>query len=401
MRYFFNYVDHRDVRAFRSGIPCKLLFCLFFIGILFCTAQTIHAKGNTAFKTIDIVSGLSNNNIRDIEQDNHGFIWVATDEGLNRIFGSKVRKYYKLADQSGLSGNELNCLLNDSVNSTMWVGTQRAGLVAIKYDTNQITTYQHDKDNQSSIISDDITFLRFGDNGKIWLSTYHNGIDCFDPATGRAEHYNTSNVRGLMSDQIWTFIYDNKSHTIFAGHEHAGFSVIDIQSRTAKQYAIEEEPGNSVYCLHKDGNTLWIGTDNGLCSYNLLSEKIERVGEPTFWKKCQDIVSIGDSLLVAMQGHGIVALDKKTNRFNILSPQYTSKTVDFTEMLYRWRPTDIFIDSFGDVLVGTLGEGIIALSNNTSFFFIDNHIFKSGNDSYNLAPVDVNAIAISPNGKIT
>lgn len=41
--------------------------------------------------------GLSNNDVVDITQDKRGFLWFATEEGLNRFDGTRFISYYKRA----------------------------------------------------------------------------------------------------------------------------------------------------------------------------------------------------------------------------------------------------------------------------------------------------------------
>ena len=62
--------------------------------------QTIH------FKHINTVDGLSNNNVNDIIQDKIGFIWFATDDGLNRFDGYTIKVFRNHSnDKNSISNN--------------------------------------------------------------------------------------------------------------------------------------------------------------------------------------------------------------------------------------------------------------------------------------------------------
>ena len=90
-----------------------------------------------AVRQLGIEKGLSNNYVVSIAQDKEGFLWFATEEGLNKFDGTRFITYYKNETRNGygITGNELNCLLDDPKDSILWIGTQRAGLNAYDYVT--------------------------------------------------------------------------------------------------------------------------------------------------------------------------------------------------------------------------------------------------------------------------
>ena len=88
-------------------------------------------------KKLGAMEGLSNNNVLSIAQDKQGYLWFATEEGLNKFDGVHFISYYKdIPDKLHITGNELNCLLDDPIDSILWIGTQRAGLNAYNYSNN-------------------------------------------------------------------------------------------------------------------------------------------------------------------------------------------------------------------------------------------------------------------------
>ena len=82
-----------------------------------------------AVRQLGIEKGLSNNYVVSIAQDKEVFLWFATEEGLNKFDGTRFITYYKNETKNGygITGNELNCLLDDPKDSILWIGTQRAG----------------------------------------------------------------------------------------------------------------------------------------------------------------------------------------------------------------------------------------------------------------------------------
>lgn len=125
--------------------------------------------------------GLSNNYVVSITRDKDGFLWFATEEGLNKFDGTRFISYYK--HTGNISGNELNHIYADPVEPVIWIGTQRAGLNAYNYDLNTLEVYTHDPDLSSSLITNDITAIAPAANGNLWISTYHRGVELFDKET--------------------------------------------------------------------------------------------------------------------------------------------------------------------------------------------------------------------------
>ena len=68
----------------------KILLSVFCLTV----ALTGHSQLDLKFQTISIKDGLSSNSINDIVKDVNGFIWVATDDGLNRYDGKEIRVYH-------------------------------------------------------------------------------------------------------------------------------------------------------------------------------------------------------------------------------------------------------------------------------------------------------------------
>ncbi len=60
--------------------------------VLFIMLQhlSVCVMAKPVMKTLDIESGLSDNFVMSVASDNLGYIWVATEFGLNRFDGSKV-----------------------------------------------------------------------------------------------------------------------------------------------------------------------------------------------------------------------------------------------------------------------------------------------------------------------
>ena len=111
----------------------KLLFLISYF-LVVCLANG--KSQEISFNHLTTDDGLSNNYIVSLAQDQKGYIWIATESGLNRFDGQQFIVYNK--NNSGLSSNELNALLADPKQDKIWIGTQRDGLCCFDYELSLI-----------------------------------------------------------------------------------------------------------------------------------------------------------------------------------------------------------------------------------------------------------------------
>jgi len=77
------------------------------------------------FDRISAEDGLSHNRITDILQDNHGFIWIATVDGLNRYDGQQFEIYrYNEDNFTSLTSSYITCI-DESGSGNLYIGTKK------------------------------------------------------------------------------------------------------------------------------------------------------------------------------------------------------------------------------------------------------------------------------------
>lgn len=318
-------------------------------------------------KQLGIEQGLSNNSVLSITQDKEGFLWFATEEGLNKFDGNRFINYYKHAGR--ISGNELNCVYADPHEPIIWVATQRAGMNAYNYETDELTVFVHESSNPASLITNDVTRIYPAADGNLWFSTYYRGVEYFDKKTHQFTHYNTETLPGLPADNTWT-VMDDGNGRIYLGHVGQGMSIISLKNRHVKNYRhipgdMYSLPGDHVSCIYKDNtNNIWVGTDRGAALFNPETEKFFHIRSSTdnpLTSNVFDIRQMDDNKIwIATELNGIYILDLKQHFF--MSPeQFTPEHITVGSNDYSLsNPTvrNLFQDSFRNIWIGTYGGGI-------------------------------------------
>jgi ligand-binding sensor domain-containing protein len=98
-------------------LPLPLLF------LLLVSSGLVNAQPPIAFKNYTTLEGLSHNIVRKTIMDTEGFIWVATQDGLNKFNGHSFEIYKVIPDDStSISSNKIITLAEDKYHN-IWIGT--------------------------------------------------------------------------------------------------------------------------------------------------------------------------------------------------------------------------------------------------------------------------------------
>src|SRR5688572_21667233 len=98
----------------------RTLLCLYLNAIAFISfAQQPHYF----LEKLGTREGLGSNKVNDIVQDETGFLWIATSDGLNRYDGTEIVKYYHNQNSNSLTHNYVHCL-ESLTGNWLAIGTQ-------------------------------------------------------------------------------------------------------------------------------------------------------------------------------------------------------------------------------------------------------------------------------------
>lgn len=182
------------------------MFKVFFIALSF-----LQLSQEPDFKRYDTSQGLSNNIVYDIFHDSEGYIWIATENGLNRFNGYEFEVFkHDPSDSTSLSHSLIRTVFEDN-DGNLWVGTW-SGLNKFDRDTKTFKRYTNfDEGDESRIEFADIVI---DPEGQFWLFVAE-GLGVFDPAneTYRTVALDSLHISGqgrlqVVVDNggaIWTF----------------------------------------------------------------------------------------------------------------------------------------------------------------------------------------------------
>nr|WP_302418537.1 sensor histidine kinase [uncultured Romboutsia sp.] len=356
-------------------------------------------KNIISFKTGDGKFDISENDIYVVRYDPKGYIWAgALKEGLNRIdINTNEVKQYKNddRDEKSLPGNHVKDILRDS-SGNLWVGTDN-GLAKYNEQTENFATYKNKIYDKTSLVNDEVFSIQEDESGLIWVGTYA-GISMFDPNTN-IEHYKKDPFdENSISDNSIHGIYEDKDGLLWVGTNSKGVNVINRKNynvkhlnKTSKDYPISDDNINDVVGID---NKIFIATKNGL---NEVDKDLKTI----------NIYNTEDGIC----NNNITALfaDSKknvwigtANGISVLNTN-TNEIIDITDILTNHNIEDQYIkviyeDSKGNYWVGCfIDGGLVKIDPNKRT--IENYRNKK-EDKTSISSNNIRSIVEDKNGNI-
>ncbi len=309
-----------------------LLFCAFFLPNM----PNVHGQLMT-FKHYGVAEGISQSEIKCIYQDAEGYLWVATQNGLNKFDGySFVNFYYDPTDKQSVSNNWIFDITGDGTGN-LWVGTKE-GLNRYSKQTGEFTLFPHKLND--SIVPDNFVYGITADEDFIYINI-PPVLSIYNYRTDSLESYTNSKPYDGALHDIGFPIRKSSQGMIWLGSAD-GLSVFDPEKKTFLNFRHEESnphsiSNNHITALYEDkyGNIL-IGTENGLNVYNYQEKNFTRL---------QDKVNSSNSLSnnyirsILQDSHGVYWIGTDEGGLNRMDGDWHSGKFEFT--LFRSGPNNV------------------------------------------------------------
>ncbi|HEY5917260.1 MAG TPA: two-component regulator propeller domain-containing protein, partial [Chryseolinea sp.] len=323
-------------------------------------AQKIRKKFK--FGRIEANTELSNSNVTAILEDSYGFLWVGTDDGLNRFDGYDFKIYRSVEDDStSLLKNKIQSIFEDS-HGTLWISTLNSGLHT--YDRTQdlfhrVPDYSIQHCQVMRIIEDS--------DHNIWIGGVLNSksfVARLDHSTGGWKNFPLFET----TDAIYSILQDTQDE-FWLGTRLNGLYKWNYKTNKTQHFAHNPANKNSVpgnyieKILRGSDGTIWIATRSGLSNFNPATNEYknytaERKGSlnnlPV--NEIMDICIDGPYLWIATENGGLSRLDVRNGVFS----NFTSDPNDPNSLINNsiWS---LHKDSHGRIWIGSYAKGICLL----------------------------------------
>ena len=367
------------------------------------------------FTHLSTEEGLSQATVNDVLQDSQGFIWLATENGLNRYDGKEVRRYYRERNKvDGLASDYLWALDQDQAGN-IWMATEGGGIAVLNRQTDTLKSYRHIPGQPQSLASDSVRDVLVDSQGRVWAATRDQGLDRLDPVTGVVTHFvhASSRPRSLSSSQNLYALLEDRDGSVWIstsagldryradgdGFEHfkppvviggihkilhlaqdsrgdlwlgsfdAGLQRLDPVTGRFTSYAHSEAnpaslSNNDVRAVFEDSaNRLWIGTASGLDLFDRRMGTFQNYGHDRSNPR-----SLADSFVVSIDQdrNGLLWIGTKNGGASRWNPRSWSLGHRRPDWLTDLSMVATFADApDGGLWIGTMGAGLKRLEAGT------------------------------------
>jgi len=223
------------------------------------------------FDHYTLEQGLSQSSAHAVLQDHLGFIWIGTEDGLNKFDGYNFTVFrHDPEDPDSLSNSYVRAIYEDH-SGVLWIGTYGGGLNRFDRDTEQFESYQYDPQNPSSLSDNQVLSLYEDRSGELWIGTRNGGINRFDRQKGGFIHYHNipGNPNSLGAEEVNAMLEDNQG--VFWVATVTGLDRLERETGQVIRFQIDQAAphglsNDAIQTLYEDrSRALWVGTgSNGL-----------------------------------------------------------------------------------------------------------------------------------------
>jgi len=315
-----------------------------------------------SFERLSLDNGLSQTTVLCLAQDKNGFIWLGTEDGLNRYDGYSFKVFKHNPKQSGSLSNSLVRALHCGQDGTLWIGTLGGGLNRFNPQTQTFTRFLHDANTLNSLSSNAVTCLLQDTSGNLWIGTSDGGLNRFNPQTQTFTRFlHDANTLNSLSSNAVTCLFQDTSGNLWIGTSDGGLNRFNPQTQTFTRFlhdanTLNSLSSNAVTCLLQDtSGNLWIGTSGGgLNRFNPQTQTFTHfLSDPSNAESLSDndVFSLcggaANELWVGTIGGGL-------NRFNLQTQAFTRyvRTTSATSLSSN-AVIALMRDAAGAVWIGT------------------------------------------------
>ncbi len=259
-----------------------LILILCFSGYTYAQKQPLNIQH------FNISNGLSQSSTTDIVQDKLGYIWIGTQDGLNRYDGYEFKIYRQNpSEKQSLSDNFIIDLFVGP-DSLLWI-VNNNGLEVYDYKTDKFKSILKNKQSENSTYSTNIKAVIVDDDGFVWLRTV-DGIIEYNPNKNdffEYKLYTDNNSGGAF--EIYNLSDDGEN--LWTGSS-VGLVKFNKNSKTFTTYQIskEQDSENEIYTVFcKNKHKIWAGSKTTLYVFDTEKKTFVQVNSKVQFNQIQSV----------------------------------------------------------------------------------------------------------------
>jgi signal transduction histidine kinase/ligand-binding sensor domain-containing protein/CheY-like chemotaxis protein/HPt (histidine-containing phosphotransfer) domain-containing protein len=399
------------------------------------------------FEHLTTRDGLSQSTVNAILQDSRGYVWLATESGLDRYDGYSIREFRRERGNEHALANDYIWALAEDAQGDLWVATDGGGVARWERRTEQFQQFRHDDHDSNSLASDAVRTLLIDAQGRVWAGTLDQGLDVLDPKSGKVQHFRhrEGDAHSLPADAIGALYADHHGNIWvgtdgglsryepslngFVGYgaasggvnfsdqriraireDHAGILWVGtyrgglnrLEPDTGRLTAFRHDAKDShslsndrvLAVLEDDAQRLWVATDDGLNLFDRKTGSFARYG-----RQPDDPQSLHDSDVMSLYQDrgGILWVGTRNSGVSHWNPR-SWLLGHYLDDALRDKSVGAFADDgLGKVWVGTIGGGLLEID---GAHHLEKHYGSSGEGAVHLSDDRVMSLLYDARGAL-
>lgn len=318
------------------------------------------------FSIIDGNTGLSQNNVKSIYQDSHGFMWFGTRNRLNRYDGVSI-KVYNCYDHITKKGNNNISAIFESQDRKLWLGTDKGVFifdpVTERFNSFDLTT------PQGAGIDEWVADIQQDQNNNIWIVVPNQGVFRYELTSGRLYLYTVvKEFKPSISNPQCIAI--EKNGRVWIGSNGSGVFLYNDSDDTFTQYLGNGVnnvtlAGKNIYTICHDNDDIIIGIhEEKLLKLDKRRNVLKDMNIPDVnYKIIRHVTTINDGEIWVGTQAGLYIINEKLQTIDHVKEDPLnshSLSDNIVEKIYK--------DKEGGIWVGTNFGGVNYLPNRNNKF---------------------------------
>lgn len=316
--------------------PIVYLVCFVF----WVSGKTYGQKSN-ASDHLGIENGLSNSAVRSFFQDHEGFMWIGTNDGLNRYDGYEFKIYRnRVADTTSIIQNWINVVAEDQ-NNDLWVGTH-GGVSIYNRLTESFSSLSYLPQNKKipEKLNKDVEDIKFDQQGAAYLKVNGEGLVVFEkgslksgfvvPCAAAGKNYHVQALAISPTQKLWVTV--------------AGIGLCAYNNQSKQLKPVSGQYRNATRMLfHR--NRLWLAGIDGVDCYDVKGNRPGRhfsyPADKFNFKRISSFIVAGNSeLWVGIDGSGICVLNEDTGTLKFISNDDKNNAIASNAVLALYKDSN-------------------------------------------------------------
>ncbi len=254
-------------RIFKLGYGRKKVVSGLHLTISFIFLCTLSQAQNLNFQKYGVGEGLSSNTVFSTIEDKDGFIWISTEEGVDRFDGLNFRHYNLPSLYEYRTVNDVEYYLKIDSNNEIWLLTLGGLLYHYNPSKDEFVLFLMLKDQS------DQAFLTFhiDHNNHLWFGM-EDGVLVLDPDSVLFHRipivkHTTSSI--IQDDKLRYYLGTNNGVVVLDSNQNFLYNLLDVSS--SEEIGLKDSEISSLF-VDEENDRLWIGSRKlGLCVFNLVN----------------------------------------------------------------------------------------------------------------------------------